>query len=735
MAFDDDADPTNGSQDESEDDDMEDVNDTQVDEDGDADMDQNGDDDEEDDNDDNDEDDEDDEDQNEESPSRGARQQHTTSKPSPGHDASQPNPDFVVTSPSPRTSSAARSPGLASYIPRTRQEALTAQAYDIVPTMAAPQSTSINAIAATPDMRWVFSGGTDGYVRMYNWVETANGKVPLTVAQKHPFVDSVMKAGSLVTYWENEEPVIRTPPQRGEDDNKWTSPVYSLAVQHQATWLLSGLESGGINLQTCRHQAGTRIATLREHTSAVSVLTLNQDETGLLSGSWDKAMHDWDLSTGRVKRSFWGSGGQISAIETRPLSSVPIPEISEPQPEGINGTFSSNNADKPAANGVLVDGSDRRSSKAEENGEEDAAGSPTGSLFGDPGDHGSLFGDDNEPGGVPGGNSFGDAADDDMFGEALATSLEQNDEDAPGENENGDANENTEPSVLNSGGPVQPPAVTTNTDTFMTDDNNTSPNTHLDATNPSTSDPPPSSAAHTAPNLPHPPASPTSHELPEPTDTTPPTNPTSLPQQSESTFLSASIDGVLRLWDRRIPNPVATIPVHPGTGPFCTGACWSPDGNWFYAGRRNCGVDEYSIHKLGSSGTKASKLGGVEPNRTFKFQAGSGPVYAVRGMPNGRHLVCASQDILRIYDLHNNSVLPTNNNFNAPLTASALPNKAPRSTIPFTIVPGHRGGVISALHIDPACNFMLSAAGNRGWEGVGTEVLLGYEIGVVGGGG
>ena len=72
--------------------------------------------------------------------------------------------------------------------------------------MAAPQSTSINAITATPDMRWVFSGGSDGYVRMYNWVETANGKVPLTVAQKHPFVDSVMKAGSLTTYWENEEP-------------------------------------------------------------------------------------------------------------------------------------------------------------------------------------------------------------------------------------------------------------------------------------------------------------------------------------------------------------------------------------------------------------------------------------------------------------------------------------------------------------------------------------------------
>lgn len=636
-AFDDDADAANGSQDESEDEDMEDVNETQVDEDQDADMDQNGDDDDDDDNDDNEDDEDEDEDQNEESPTRGAarQQHHTTSKPSPSiRDHRQPpNPDFVVTSPSPRTSTAVRSPAFSSFIPPTRVEALTAQAYDIVPTMAAPQSTSINAIAATPDMRWVFSGGTDGYVRMYNWVETANGKVPLTVAQKHPFVDSVMKAGSLVTYWENEEPVLRTPPQRGgEDDSKWTSPVYSLAVQHQATWLLSGLESGGINLQTCRHQAGTRIATLREHTSAVSVLTLDQDETGLLSGSWDKVMHDWDLSTGRVKRSFWGSGGQISAIETRPMSSVPIPEIAEPQIDGgVNGTFSSNNADKPAVNGVLTDGnSDRRSSKAGEN-EEDAAGSPTGSLFGDPGDHGSLFGDDNDVGGAVG-NAFGDAADDDVFGEALATSLQQDDEDAPGEQQ-----QDSETTIINSGGPVQPPAPI---DTVMTDADNDNSPSQINGT----TDPQPSSAAHTLSSLPAPQ---TSDSAPVPAMSSPTktiiaaTNSDAPTAQSETTFLSASIDGILRLWDRRQSHAIATIPVHSGTGPFCTGACWSADGNFFYAGRRNCSVDEYSIHKLGS-GNKG--LGGgfgnaTDPARTFKFQAGSGPVYAVRGMPNGRHLV------------------------------------------------------------------------------------------------
>lgn len=114
---------------------------------------------------------------------------------------SHPRPD-VYTTPSPRGNSLTT----ALNIPQVRPEALTAPVYDIVPTIAAPHSTSINAITATPDLRWVFSGGADGYIRKFNWVETANGKVMLTVAQRHPFVDTVTKAGVLTSYWENEEP-------------------------------------------------------------------------------------------------------------------------------------------------------------------------------------------------------------------------------------------------------------------------------------------------------------------------------------------------------------------------------------------------------------------------------------------------------------------------------------------------------------------------------------------------
>ena len=126
------------------------------------------------------------------------------SGPTSAAPTSHPNPSVLLTSPSPTQDSATPS-GLNFELPKVRPEVLTAAVYDIVPTIAAPHSTSINSITATPDLRWVFTGGADGYIRKFNWLETANGKSMLTVAQRHPFVDSVTKAGVLMSYWDNTE--------------------------------------------------------------------------------------------------------------------------------------------------------------------------------------------------------------------------------------------------------------------------------------------------------------------------------------------------------------------------------------------------------------------------------------------------------------------------------------------------------------------------------------------------
>jgi transcriptional activator SPT8 len=377
------------------------------------------------------------------------------------------------------------------------------------------------------------------------------------------------------------------------------SPVYSLAVHHQSLWLLSGVESGGINLQSVRHEEGKRIHTLRGHTSAVSVLTLAQDERSVLSGSWDKTINDWDLNTGQVKRKFETSGGQISAIEQRPLSTLPIPQDTDITPT-MNGTFSSNNAARAQANGISNGlGPSSRPQGRDETVNEDAAGSPDDSLFGD---KDSLFGDDKDPSNGPSALApFGDD-DEDEFSRAIANGLQQVDED-----------QQADLDMMDIGGPVQEPQTTEAIETLKEPPAPAQSEALVNGVTDSQTD-------TNLNGLPH------SEEVTGPIGTS--SGAAEQPASSETTFMDASFDGTLRIWDRRQPNPVARIAPSRNTPPWCLNATWSPDGNYIYAGRRNGTVDEYSLHK-----------GLREPTRTFKFPSVSGAVSAVRTMPNGRHLV------------------------------------------------------------------------------------------------
>ncbi|KAK4185742.1 putative transcription factor [Podospora australis] len=586
-------------------------------------------------------------------------------------------------------------------------EFTSATYYDIVPTMAAPQATSINAIAVTPDLRYWMTGGSDCYIRKYNGPDTINGKTQLTVAQRHPFVDSVVKAGVLMSYWANEEPPVVN--SRGVAEEAVLSPVYSLAVHREALWLLSGLESGGINLHSVRHDEGKRIHCLREngHTNAVSVLQLAPDERSVLSGSWDKSCLDWDLNNGQVIRRFEGAGGtQISAIELRPASGAPIPAHAS-EVEIKTETFDSNNGNAPAANffnntaagpGAAAD------TTGQQGGGNDGLGNPDSpeheSLFGSPG--GSLFGDNDT---IGGGGGFGD--DDDEFSRGMDINLNDDSNHGIGDPTDfsmGDTDMSNGPAAQ----PVPselPSAPRDTTAPGAPPENITNSSNTLDGDVLMTENPPPPPEDTTT----VPPLNPDQPSSQDPPHTSSPsmvyntgTLPADTTQVSPTTFLAAAIDGTIRIWDKRVPDPIARINNRRGVPPWCMGACWSLDGNQIYAGRRNGTVEEFSIHHATSA---------WQPERVLKLPSGSGAVSCVRPMANGRHLVCASHDILRLYDLRE----PT------PDTK--------HSRVPFTIIPGPpRAGVISALYIDPTSRYMISAAGTRGWDGTSTEVLIGYEI-------
>ncbi|KAJ6442379.1 SPT8-like protein [Purpureocillium lavendulum] len=619
--------------------------------------------------------------------------------------------------PRPKSSkSATPSPSGVPWRPTVRPEALTAKLYDIVPTMAAPQSTSINAMAITPDLRYWITGGSDGYIRKYDGPGTINGKLALTVAQKHPFVDSVTKAAILMSYWENEEPA---PPGRGDQDHV-LSPVYSLAVHSDALWLLSGLDSGGINLQSVRHDEGKKIACLQRHTNAVSTLTLAPDEKSVLSGGWDKNIFDWDLNTGQTKRSFDGSGGQISSVELRPASGDPISaEADEPV---ASGTMSTNN-DAPLTNGAFHDHADgRRDATGAEGGEagegRDGQASPAHeSLFGGS-DAGSLFGE------TAGEQPFGH--DDDGYGAGMEMmgshegGMDYSADMAMAGMEAGKAADGEQPPSSGHAQPETQPtqdAMDVDGTSHANDGGEHEPVGATQGQNPLA--PQPASQDFEAPGQQ---AEQQAQRLSEDKEllkrsqspsaaAAPPVFTTGQPSQSQhydlsqssTTFLSSAMDGAIRIWDRRAPNPVARIGNRVGVPPWCMSACWSPDGNMIYAGRRNGTVEEFDVRNARR---------GWEPERVLKFPAGSGAVSAVKAMVNGRHLVCASHDILRLYDLKETRT-------------------GKHSAVPFLIIPGPpRAGVISGLYVDPTSRFMLSAAGTRGWEGTSTEALIGYEINV-----
>lgn len=387
--------------------------------------------------------------------------------------------------------------------------------------------------------------------------------------------------------------------------------MYSLAVQHEGLWLLSGLESGGINLQSVRHDEGKLITCLRKHTSAVSVLNLAQDERSLLSGSWDKSVIDWDLNTGQIKRTFEGSGGQISALEIRPMSSLPVPEALG-DVVVASSTLSSNNSDKPRVNGVLTNGIDYGVDTDPQSTGDNAneAGSPTDSLFGG-NDADSLFGD-NEDGeaGAPSGGNFVDD-DDDEFSKAVANGVqEQVHENAEHDVNMVDASDTT--TLPLGGGNFKDGSASEQ-----------EPSNSQIATKNLSSE----SAVNGLPPVET--ATPHAEEVSPKLDVRDSSAAASADALStaESTFLAASFNGSLCIWDKRQSRPIAKISPR-NVPPWSMNACWSPNGNYVYVGRRNGTVEEYSLHK---------GLRGVE--RSLKLPNGSGPVSAVRAMPNGRHLI------------------------------------------------------------------------------------------------
>lgn len=446
-----------------------------------------------------------------------------------------------------------------NYYTQLYRSAKLSESYTIYPTAAIPIQTHVHSLTMSKGLKYLFLGGDDGYIRKFDFLNSIEGKLSLTILQKHSLVESISNAGILVSYWENEIPQRRKDiklTKNGKEYEPMVSPVHALQVQNECLFLLSGLQNGGITLQGCRYMEGSISHYFSKHTSVVNQLRLNDKEDKFISGGWDKQILEWDLNTGDCVNEFKGSVAQLSSLEFRPLfSTVAIDSLVEKEPF----------------------------QKQEQIQQKDD-------------DMDSLFGDEDEE-------------------EKRMDFDTQSD----------DRNRQEKQSMQE---------ISKNTLKTSCD---------------------------------------------------------------ESIFLTSSINGSIHVWDRRTPaKPVVDLQRGPQVPPWCMSACWSMDGDRIYAGRRNAVVEEFDLKM------------GVKPSKTLKFPSISGPVSCVRAMPNNRHVLCASNDNIRIYDVNQ-------------YTKSS-------SNTPFLIVPGHHGGMISNLYVDPTCRFLISTSGSRGWQGQSTDTTLIYEI-------
>ncbi|OWB72785.1 hypothetical protein B5S31_g2507 [[Candida] boidinii] len=597
---------------------------------------------------------------------------------------------------------------------------------DIVPFVAIPYASPVHSIELTKGPKILFTGGEDGFIRKFDFVSSIEGRAPLTVAQRHQLVDSIANGGMLLSYWENEQPMYKddmfteiikqeqrskiskkgkanasssaavaaseavanivTPGALAKANTEITSfdpkisPVYSMAAQSESLWLLSGLRSGGITLQSVRHSEGNIQHYFKngkgadQHSDTVSCLKLNSFEDKFLSGSWDMKVLEWDLNTGKVSNSFQGSTGQISSINYRPIGGTDLYVANEERKKRL------------------------KEEKKKKNDDDDDEDEDLDSLFGDDDDDEDEDEDDEDK----------DVDDDDgLFGGSKANRINKDSSKATnGGNGNDDDSDLSESDLSDS-------------DLSEGGSRKNQKRRRLESRDKLTMN----GMLKMQEEL-----------LRQQKDVGGSGQYDGL-KTSDYVFSTSSINGSINIWDSRSggsssikkngKRSVIDIPLAKNSTPWCMSSCWSNDGDSIFVGRRNAVVEEFDI-----------KMFDKGPKRTLKFPLASGPVSVVKPLFNGHNILCGSVDNIRLYDLRlhreeNDTEVNGNNGSAGSAGSNSATNSGGRRKqhqVPFMIIPGHNGGTLSDLYIDPTCRFMVSASGSRGWNGRSTDYVFVYEI-------
>ncbi|KAF9227669.1 WD40 repeat-like protein [Gyrodon lividus] len=593
----------------------------------------------------------------------------TTSKPASPR-SSTPESPKVIPQVRPRSPSPAEVRKRTLNFPFTHRSQLP-RSFTVEAICALPHPVPTHALASSFCMTHLLTGSDDGYIRNYDIFAAVNGKVTLTAPQRHHcnVVEGNMKSGQIRSWWENPDTVnSQTGYSQGNEPS--LSPVYSLAIQSDALWALGGTSRGHINLFTVRHDPGRLMHVLQGHRGPISGLSVDQGEQGFFSASWDGEAIQWDLNTGQAVRKFTAHGAQLVGVAVRPQS--PLSHLFSPTSSAGAGGESEAYPDSSSMTSYKKQGGAPVSASVE------TFPTAAGKAHEHQQQTSNASASQNANSNVP--TQEFDAKSDTSF-----DPLFDDEPDADGEADNNSAPDSGAGQFT---APQKANAVLGSHVGLAVPDSASSDSIPQAVRSSQSSVVPPKNA------------------------------PPLLSAENSATFspdilMISAIDGQIMLWDKRVNTPgkgVGRLWLSEKTPPWCVSACWSTDGSHIYAGRRNGTVDVWDVRMLGRSGPSSTP----RLLKSLRNPASSGVVSCVVPFPDGRHIACASIDNIRLW--------------NAAEAGENDGNVKTRGGVQFKIIPGHHGGYVSQMLVDPGARFLVSASSNRGWHGDSTRTVFVHDI-------
>ncbi|WWC63085.1 uncharacterized protein I303_105684 [Kwoniella dejecticola CBS 10117] len=569
-----------------------------------------------------------------------------------------------------------------------------------------PLPSPVHSLGYTSCLSYVLTGSQDGYVRAYDFWGSVNGGQLMTAQQRNAvgLGETINKAGVARGWWANEVEGIN-----GGSVSKRAEPVYSIACEGDGLFVLTGTQSGPINMSTLRHAPGHLVHSLKGHTNVVSCLSLLPNEKSLLSGSWDGTVREWDLNTGQTVRAYPTHGAQLSSLSLRPFTHPPSLSPSPRQQSRRDDEGEEADKDIITKENISVsvgpgffEKKEAIDEVAHHNGTvpiDSAEGAPT--ALATNGDEAIENQDVKENGDVemseaksPSNDSLFGGDDDDMDGEGETAPPSIVPSKAPTPLRDVTPVPPVKPKGPGLALPGQPkplaPQVPSDQPTPASSSTGGGPLFSLQSAGAG-----PSSSRQAAAHIPL-------------------LSPTSYRAFSDDVLLTSSMDGQVTLIDKRVPTGegvgVGVGRLMPGdrAPPWCMSACWSANGTQVLAGRRNGTIDVWDVRR--SSSASAPNL-----LRTLRTPAESGPISCLVAFPDGQHIATASQDNIRLWN--------TSEYFDQDDSMKKKSSKPP-----FKIIAGHHGGTISSMIVDPTGRFLMTASGDRGWQGESTKVVLIHEV-------